>query len=155
MTAWRQSVVQRVIAVVRFVANTVVVDDSDDEFILVGFADEQGGEYREGLHFQRAHEFDEQDIALGHDRVYAERNGQGQGGYGGVERVELHRSRVRVVICGELAEQMGTPEFDIALSLPPAEFEQLRDGLRVVFAGFGSLVEYPAEPGSGSGRGGM
>jgi hypothetical protein len=135
--------------VVRFAANTVVVDDSDEEFILVGFADEQDGEYREALHFQRSHEFDEQDRALGLDSVYAERNGQGQGGYGGVERVELHRDRVRVVIGGPLAADMGTGEFDIALSLPPAEFERLRDGLRVVFAGFGSLVEYPAEPVNG------
>jgi hypothetical protein len=40
---------------------------------------------------------------------------------------------------------MGTNEFDIAFTLPPDEFERLREGLRVVFAGFASLVEYPAE----------
>ena len=131
---------------VRFTANTVVVDDSDDEFILVGFADEQDGAYREALHFQRSHEFDEQDVALGMDSVYAERNDQSQGGYGGVERVELHPNRVRVAIGGELAKRMGTAEFDIAFTLPPEEFERLREGLRVVFAGFGSLVEYAAEP---------
>src|SRR5436190_2044878 len=33
--------------VVRFTANTVVVDDSDEEFILVGFADEPDGAYRD------------------------------------------------------------------------------------------------------------
>jgi hypothetical protein len=131
--------------VVRFTANTVVVDDSDEEFILVGFAGEQGGAYREGLHFQRSHEFDAQDVALGMDSVYAERNDQSQGGYGGVERVELHPQRVRVVVRGEVAERMGTTEFNITFALPPQEFERLREGLRVVFAGFGSLVEYPAK----------
>jgi hypothetical protein len=131
--------------VVRFAANTVIVDDSDEEFILVGFADERDGEYREAIHFQRSHAFDEQDVALGMDGVYAERNGQGEGGYGGVEQVELNRDRVRVLISGPLATDMGTSEFDIALSLPPAEFERLRDGLRLVFAGFGTLVEYPAD----------
>jgi hypothetical protein len=142
--------------VVCFTANTVVVDDYDEEFILVGFADEQGGEYRDALHFQRSHEFDAQDMALGMDTVYAERNGQGQGGYGGVERVELHRDRVRVFIGCELAVYMGTPEFDIKLSLPSAEFERLRAGLRVVFAGFGSLVEHPdAEPSAAADGGGM
>jgi len=132
--------------VVRFTANTVVVDDSDDEFILVGFADEQDGAYREALHFQRSYEFDEQDVALGMDSVFAERNDQNQGGYGGVGQVELHPDRVRVVVRGDVAERMGTTELDIAFALPPEEFERLREGLRVVFAGFGSLVEYPAEP---------
>jgi hypothetical protein len=130
--------------VVRFTANTVVVDDSDEDCILVGFADEQCGEYREALQFQRSHEFDEQDVALGMDSVYAERNEQSHGGYGGVERVELHPGRVRVVVGGALAGRMGTGEFDIAFSLSPKEFERLRTGLRAVFAGFGSLVEYPA-----------
>ena len=125
-------------AMVRFTANDVVVDDSDEEFILVGFANEEEGE---SLHFQRSHDFDEQDVALGMDSVYAERNGQGQGGYGGVERVELHPNRVLVVVKGELAEVMGTSEFDIAFVLSPEEFQRLRDGLRVVFADFSSLVE--------------
>lgn len=128
----------------RFKANSVVVDDSDAGFLLVGFADEQGGEYLEALHLQRSYEFDAQDAALGMDSVYAERNGQRQGGYGGVERVELYPGRVRVLISGELAVWMGTREFDIGLSLSPSEFERLRDGLRVVFAGFESLAEYPA-----------
>lgn len=133
--------------IVRFTANTIVVDDSDGEFILVGFADEQDGECREALHFQRSRETTAKDAALGMDGVYAERNGQSQGGYGGVARVELYPSRVRVAVNGELAARMGTPEFDIGFSLPLAEFERLRDGLRVVFAGFGSLVECLAEPG--------
>ncbi|MGL6076254.1 MAG: Imm10 family immunity protein [Fimbriiglobus sp.] len=124
---------------VRFEANTVVVDDSDPSFILVGFADEKDGVCRDSLHFQRSHEFDAQDVAMGMDSVYAERTGWG--GYGGVERVELYRDRVRVVIGRQLAVSMATPEFDIGISLPPGEWQRLRDGLRVVFAGFDSLVE--------------
>lgn len=129
---------------VRFTANNVVVDDSDPDYILVGFADEQGGEVREALHFQRSREFDEQDVALGMDSVYAERNDQSQGGYGGVERVELHLGRIRVVIGGKLAEEMGSGEYEIGLSLTADEFERLRSGLRAVFAGFETLTEYPA-----------
>jgi hypothetical protein len=132
--------------VVRFTANTVVVDDSNEGFILVGFADQQDGQYCEMLHFQRAYEFDEQDVALGMNSVYVERNDQSQGGYGGVERVELHSDRVRVLVGGRVAEWMGDSEFEIGLSLSPAELERLREGLRVVFQGFGTLVEYPAGP---------
>jgi hypothetical protein len=76
--------------------------------------------------------------------VYAERNDQSQGGYGGVELVELHANRVRVVVGEKLAKRMGTAEFDIEFTLRLAEFERLREGLRLVFAGYGSLVEYAA-----------
>ncbi len=132
---------------VRFTANNVVVDDSDDNFILVGFADEQDGRYRAALHFQRFYEFDEQDIALGMDQVYVERNEQSQSAYGGIERVELHPGRIRIVVGGQTAQRLGDSEFDIGLSLAPEEFLRLRKALRVVFEGFGSLVENPAAPG--------
>lgn len=72
--------------IVSFIANTVTVDNSDAEFTFVGFADESGGECREALHFQRSREFTAEDSTLGMDRVYAERNDQSQGGYGGVKR---------------------------------------------------------------------
>jgi hypothetical protein len=124
---------------VRFTANTVVVDDSDDDFILVGFADDRDGAQRDALHFQRSHEFDAQDVALGMNSVYVERNDQSQGGYGGVERVELRPDGLRVVVAGELAHRMGDREFEIAFSLPADEFERLRSGLRKVFAGFDTL----------------
>jgi hypothetical protein len=129
---------------VQFKANTVVVDDSDDAFVLVAFADEEGGRHHEALHFQRSREFDEQDARLGMDGVYAERNDQSQSGYGGLERVELHPGRVRVVVGKKLAEKMAAGEFEIGIALPPKEFERLREGLRAVFAGFDTLVEYDA-----------
>ena len=138
---------------VRFAAIDVVVDDSDDNFILVGFADEQDGRYRDALHFQRSYEFDEQDVALGMDQVYVERNGQSQGAYGGIDRVELHPDRVRIVVRGPTAQRLGDSEFEIGLSLAPEEFGQLRQALRVVFEDFGSLVEYPAAPGDVPGSG--
>src|SRR5689334_7746324 len=124
---------------VRFTANTVVVDDSDDDFILVGFADDRDGAQRDALHFQRSHEFDAQDVALGMNSVYVERNDQSQGGYGGVERVELRPDGLRVVVAGELAHRMGDREFEITFSLPADEFDRLRSGLRKVFAGFDTL----------------
>jgi hypothetical protein len=126
---------------VRFAANTVVVDDSDEEFILVGFADEKNGHCREALCFQRSYQFDEQDVALGMDSVYIERNGQGRGGYDAVERVELQPDRVRVMVGSRVVERLGDNEFEIDLSLSPDEFERVRNGLRTVFKGFNTLVE--------------
>ena len=138
---------------VRFVANNVVVDDSAQDFILVGFADEKDGVHHEGLHFQRSHEFDEQDVTLGMNSVYAERSDQSEGGYGGVERVDLYPDCISVIVGGELAVRMGTSEFDIRFSLSPAQFERLRAGLRTVFKGFATLVEHSPERDAAADRG--
>jgi hypothetical protein len=58
-------------------------------------------------------------VPLGMNSVYAGRNDQSQGGYGGVERVELRAGNLRVVLVGELAHRMRDREFQIAFALPP------------------------------------
>jgi hypothetical protein len=126
---------------VRFTASIVVVDDSDEDFILVGFAEEQDGQDGEALQFQRSHGFDEQDIAAGMNNVYVGRNDQSQSGYGGIDRVELHRDHLEVVLSGATAKSLGTEQFQIALSLTAPEFDRLRAGLQAVFQGFAVFVE--------------
>lgn len=126
---------------VRFTANTVVVDDADEEFILIGFADEQDGQYREAIHFQRSYQFDEQDVELGMDEVYVERGIQAGAAYGGIIKVDLHHDRVLIVVDGATAEKLGDGEFEIVFSVPPREFEELRAGLRKAFAGFDVLKD--------------
>jgi hypothetical protein len=126
---------------VRFQANNVAVIDLDEKSILVGFAEERDGQVLESLIFQREHEFDVQDVAHGWNQVYVERNDQIQAGYGGIEQVVLSTEYVRVVLSGRTAESIGDGEFVIGLSLTPEEFERLRQGLRIVFREFGTLVE--------------
>ena len=52
--------------------HTVVIDDSDDEFMLVGFADEQDGEYtKNALHFHEVRtNSTNSDVSHGMDHVY-------------------------------------------------------------------------------------
>jgi hypothetical protein len=126
---------------VQFSANTVVVDDTDESYILVGFADIRDGQPREALHFQRSYEFGEQNVEAGMDQVYVERNDQHQGGYGGIRRVELRPEQVRVWVDDRAAQRLGDSAFEIGLSLSPQEFERLRSGLRAVFHGLGLLSE--------------
>ena len=142
-------------SVVRFVANTVVVDDTNDEFILVGFADEQDDQYWEALHFQRSYEFDEQDVSLGMDHVYVERGIQAGAAYGGINAVELYPDRVRVSLDPCTAAKLGDSVFEISFTLSPPEFERLRAGLRTVFEGFAGLSEHTAEPGAAPDPAGM
>ena len=127
--------------IVRFVATSVVVSDSNPSFLLVGFADMRNDKCREAFHFQRAYEFDDQDRALGMASVYAERTGKNQGGYGGVERVELRRDQVHIHLCGDVAKRMKTSEVQISFDISPEEYSRLRQALRTIFAGFGTLVE--------------
>jgi hypothetical protein len=131
---------------VRFVANTVSVFDEDEDFILVGFADEQDEQYREALHFQRAYHFDEQDIALGMDQVYIERGIQSRSAYGGITSVELHPNHVRVELNEKTGRALGSDEFVIEFTISNTEFERLRHGLRAVFHGFEVLLESDATP---------
>jgi len=125
-------------------ANTVVVDDLDDEFIVVGFADEHQGQYRDAVHFQRSYQFDDQDVALGMNQVYIERVAQSGSAYGGIDAVELYPGYVRVLVSGPTAQSLGDNEFQIQFSLSQAEFLRLRDGMRRVFDGFDSLREFSA-----------
>jgi hypothetical protein len=132
---------------VRFRANNVVVDDSDEEFIAVGFAEELAeepdGKTRESLTLQRAYEFDESDVAAGLDQVYIERAGQRRCGYGGILRFELHRDRVVIELDSRMAGRLGDHQFEIDFSLDEPGFLDLRAGLQAVFRGFSCFVESP------------
>lgn len=120
---------------IAFIANTVVVDDSDEDFILVGFAHERDGDYHEAIHFQRAYEFDEQDTALGMNKVYIERGSQLRSAYGGIESVSLSRNRIQITLSENTARSLGDEEFEISFDVPVAEFRTLLDGLSKVFDG--------------------
>lgn len=122
---------------VRFAASTVVIDDSDASFLVIGFANDSGSE---SLQFQRTLKRDEQDVALGLDGVYIERNDQQQGGYRGVGKVMLHRDHLLVEVVGEVAERMKAMAFEIEFSISNDEFQRLRMGLATVLTGSAEFV---------------
>lgn len=116
--------------------DVVVDDDGDPGFIVVGF-DSEGPGSRRYLMLQRSYEFDEQDIALGMDRVYIERDSQAYSAYGGILRVELHRDRVLMSLDAATARKLGDEaEFEVRFDLEERRFEELRAGLTEVFKGF-------------------
>src|SRR5688572_30639313 len=111
------------------------VEDMGD-YLLVGFSDKRH-DTTDYLTFQRAHEFDEQDIRLGMAAVYVERNDQRFSGYGGMRSVVLFPDRLHIDFDDRGAAFMGgITATDITFQFLRERFEALRSGLQQCFAGF-------------------
>ena len=124
---------------IEFFATDVVVDDSDDSFLLVGF-----GSAEESLHIQRAYEFDEQDVELGMDNVYLERGSQAYAAYGGVTAVHLTRTQLQVLLNEGAAAKLAGAGFRISFNVAEIEFSRLRQSVITAFENLGVSIEIDA-----------
>ncbi|AVP96791.1 hypothetical protein C7S18_06070 [Ahniella affigens] len=123
-----------------FDAARVAIEQPDNQFDLVGFADSNFGP-ESYLILQRAFEFDEQDTSLGMNTYHVEWCDQGNSGYGGVSRAMLTPSSVEFVFDSEGAEFLGgLRALKISFQLEPAQFAELSRALERVFEGSGCLV---------------
>jgi hypothetical protein len=119
----------------------VVIDTGDPDFIIVAFESEKGGS-RRYLMLQRAHEFGEEDVALGMDGVYIERDDQRYSAYGGITRLELHRDHALITLDSVTARKLGDdPEIEVRFDLEHRQFTELRAGLAEIFRGFGCFTD--------------
>lgn len=117
-----------------FTAACVHVEDMGD-YLLVGLADRKV-ETLDYLMFQRAHQFDEQDVRLGMDKVHVERNDQGYSGYGGIERVSLFPDHLHLRFDERGSSFMGMPTMSVFFDFDGQTLKTLRDGLAACFEGF-------------------
>jgi hypothetical protein len=89
------------------------------------------------LMLQRADEFDAQDVALGMDKYYIEFCGQGLSWYGHVERFDLRRTEIRVLMDAFAREEK---EMDgvviVRFDLDDQKFRHLRQCVEHTFEGF-------------------
>ena len=118
---------------VTFHANCVTTLDMDD-FWLVGFADQEQSP-KQYFMLQRGYEDDEQDVALGMNTYYAERDNQGWSGYGGIKRFELNRNSIRVIFTAEGCNQFETEGMKITFQSDEHQFSRLGDRLEKIFKG--------------------
>jgi hypothetical protein len=116
-----------------FHAGFVSIEDGN-ECLRIGLVDDkfEVGDY---LILQRAFEFDEQDVRLGMNNVYIERNDQGRSSYGGIETFELHPCRLRVRFDTRGAQLMAGVR-DMEVSFEEGRYEDLRNALERCFKGF-------------------
>lgn len=118
-----------------FKATCIHSEDMGD-YLLVGLAD-QRHDTVDYLTFQRAHEFDEQDVRLGLNNVYVERNDQGYSGYGGIRSITIFSDHLHIEFDDHGADFMdGITTTDIVFDFPRESLEALRSGLLQCFSGF-------------------
>lgn len=78
---------------IKFIANDIVYEVTEDNSYLIGFADDKN-EPNEYVIIERALEFDEQDIKLGMDSYYFEYSDQSNSGYGLCSKVVLRQNEI-------------------------------------------------------------
>jgi hypothetical protein len=108
-----------------------VACNEENDVLTVGFADHQF-ETKEYLLLQNwSVEMEDED-----DEIYIERDDQSQGTYGGIERFTLARDHARLLLGSKTAEVLHTEqEVYISFSATDEQFQQLKTGLTIIFAG--------------------
>lgn len=81
----------------------------EDDVIMVGFADDEFNT-KEHLLLQKALEFDEQDIALGHDKVHITYIDELYSSYGGIIKFELANNVIKIQFDKDTAKKIHTEE---------------------------------------------
>ena len=118
-----------------FTATDLSVLAEDDALITTLAAPAANGE-TVYLMFQRADQYDEQDVALGMDEPYIEYCGQEFSWYGHMHAVILHANRLSVQMDAEAAMQMDDDgQIDVRFNLTPKRYAQLQQALRTTFDG--------------------
>lgn len=76
--------------------------------------------------------------------VYIERDDQGWGGYGGIDRVILERDGLTLHLSPRMATQMGEHEtIRVGFTLRDSEFRELRYVLSLIMRGYESQLDLP------------
>jgi len=115
---------------------TYIHAENMGDYLLVGLADHQY-DTADYLTFQRAHEFDEQDVRVGMDAVHVERNDQGCSCYGGMRNVVLFADRLHIDFDARGVEFMdGLASTEVTFDFPSERLETLRSALKQCFSGF-------------------
>lgn len=88
----------------------------EDNVIMVGFADDEFNT-KEHILLQKALEFDEQDISLGHDKVHITYIDEIYSSYGGIIKFELVNNVIKIEFDKDTAKKLHTEE-QLEIMLP-------------------------------------
>jgi hypothetical protein len=107
----------------------------DDDFLLVAFRDSRAAP-EQYLMLQRTRAVDAQDLELGMEDVYVERNDQRWSAYGGIRSVLLSRDRLVLEFDDRTTAKLGSHNvIEVHFDLDDARFKAIQDGVAQVFEG--------------------
>ena len=125
----------------KFTAKLVSLEDPDDYCWMVAFVDDPDS-VNQYLMLQRGYEDDEQDIQLGMNIYYLERDDQGWSCYGGIDHFELFRDFVRIYLNDVGFSALGEiREITIDFKINDYTYRKLKNRLRKIFFGTDCLIE--------------
>lgn len=119
--------------------------DDENDVLMIGFADDQF-EPQEYILLQKTMHPDEQDLALGFDKIHITYNDESQSQYGGIEKVLLKAGSIEIYLDEEAVEALDCEASAVRVNFDPGtlKLEERRDLIEQMF---GELLEIDAEAG--------
>jgi len=115
--------------ILQFEADAVEIEKTESDVLVVGFYAEENY-----LMIQQSlDEFDEQDISLGMNTYHIERDDQSFGDYGGVEKIELSRNLIEVVLNETGKENLQCDGLKIGFETNNENYQMLIEKLTFIF----------------------
>lgn len=129
-----------------FTANFIYAQaDNENDVLMIGFADDQY-DPQEYILLQKTMHPDEQDLALGFDKIHITYRDESQSQYGGIEKVLLKPDSIEFCLDETAAEVLECETALVRVHFDPGalKLEERRDIFEQMF---GELLEVDAEAG--------
>ncbi|KUP20448.1 Imm10 family immunity protein [Paenibacillus sp. DMB5] len=119
--------------------------DDENDVLMIGFADDQY-EPQEYILLQKTLHPDEQDLALGFDKIHITYNDESQSQYGGIEKVLLKPDSIEISLDEEAVEALDCEEAVVRVNFDPGALK-LEERRELFEQMFGELLEIDVEAG--------
>lgn len=113
----------------KFKADQIFADYDENDVLIIGFS---SGDKKYFM-IQHTDEYDDQDKELGMDTYYIEKNDQGFGMYGGIEKIALNRNEIVFELDEEAKEHLCEEFIEICFDCDEDTFSNLKLRLQQIF----------------------
>ena len=119
----------------KFKAKEVFADYDENKVLIIAFSGVVT-KNNEPVYFmiQDSIEYDEQDIGLGLNKYYIEKNNQSMSGYGGLKKLTLARNSIQIELDQVGIENLKETNIEIEFECNSVKFENLENRLERIFS---------------------
>jgi hypothetical protein len=117
-----------------FQANAVWAEYDENEELIIRFADlQEDGKANHYFMIQHTNDIEEQDVQLGMDTYYIERDDQGYSTYGGIEKICLRPNQISIYLDKLGQKHLAVSEITIGLALTTQKYTHFIQQLKKIF----------------------